>query len=84
MSGGVLPDLRHSSALTNDLWFQVVLRGLLESQGMVSFSSELSRDDAAAIRSYVIFRRNQKTRRKQSEKPFQHGHVSEARDGAHP
>jgi len=59
VSGGVLPDLRRSSALTDDNWFEIVLRGDLQSQGMVSFSKELSRDDAVAIRSYVIFRRNQ-------------------------
>jgi quinohemoprotein ethanol dehydrogenase len=59
VSGGVLPDLRRSSALTDDTWFETVLRGDLQSDGMVSFSKEVSRDDAAAIRSYVIFRRNQ-------------------------
>jgi len=59
VSGGVLPDLRRSIALTDDTWFEVVLRGDLQSSGMVSFSKELSRDDADAIRSYVIFRRNQ-------------------------
>jgi len=59
VSGGVLPDLRHSTALTNDSWFEVVLGGELQSQGMVSFSKELSHADAAAIRSYVISRRNQ-------------------------
>jgi quinohemoprotein ethanol dehydrogenase len=59
VSGGVLPDLRRSSALADDNWFEIVLRGDLQSEGMVSFSKELSHDDAAAIRSYVIFRRNQ-------------------------
>jgi len=59
VSGGVLPDLRRSSALTEDTWFEIVMRGDLQSQGMVSFSPELSREDAAAIRSYVILRRNQ-------------------------
>lgn len=59
VSGGVLPDLRHSIALSDDTWFEVVFGGELQSQGMVSFSKELSHDDAAAIRSYVIFRRNQ-------------------------
>jgi quinohemoprotein ethanol dehydrogenase len=62
VSGGVLPDLRRSSALTDDSWFEIVLRGDLQSNGMVSFSKELSRDDAAAIRSYVIFRRDQDAR----------------------
>jgi PQQ-dependent dehydrogenase (methanol/ethanol family) len=59
VSGGVLPDLRRSSALADDSWFEIVLRGDFESQGMVSFSKELSREDAAAIRGYVISRRNQ-------------------------
>jgi quinohemoprotein ethanol dehydrogenase len=65
VSGGVLPDLRRSSALTDDNWFEIVLRGDLRSEGMVSFATELSHDDAAAIRSYVIFRRNQDASRKQ-------------------
>jgi len=59
VSGGVLPDLRFSDMLTSDTWFEVVRQGLLQSQGMVSFAQELSHDDAAATRSYVIFRRNQ-------------------------
>jgi alcohol dehydrogenase (cytochrome c)/quinohemoprotein ethanol dehydrogenase len=59
VSGGVLPDLRYSSALTNDQWFQIVLGGLLQPNGMVSFAKEISRGDAAAIRGYVIFRANQ-------------------------
>jgi quinohemoprotein ethanol dehydrogenase len=62
----VLPDLRRSSTLTDDAtWFEIVLRGDLQSQGMVSFAKELSHDDAVAIRSYVIFRRNQDVGRKQ-------------------
>jgi alcohol dehydrogenase (cytochrome c)/quinohemoprotein ethanol dehydrogenase len=59
VSGGVLPDLRRSTALTDDSWFEIVLGGDLQSQGMVSFSKELSREDAGAVRSYVISRRNQ-------------------------
>jgi PQQ-dependent dehydrogenase (methanol/ethanol family) len=59
VSGGVLPDLRQSATLTDNAWFEIVLRGALQSQGMVSFSKELSRDDVTAVRSYVIFRRNQ-------------------------
>jgi quinohemoprotein ethanol dehydrogenase len=73
VSGGVLPDLRHSGALTSDAWFEVVLGGLLESQGMVSFRKELSPVDAAAIRSYVIFRRNQDSGHHQSDNRLQHG-----------
>jgi alcohol dehydrogenase (cytochrome c)/quinohemoprotein ethanol dehydrogenase len=59
VSGGVLPDLRYSGTLADDQWFSVVLNGLLKQYGMVSFSEELSREDAAAVRAYVIFRANQ-------------------------
>ena len=59
VSGGILPDLRYSSTLTNDQWFHIVLGGLLQPNGMVSFAKEVSHQDAAAIRAYVIFRANQ-------------------------
>jgi alcohol dehydrogenase (cytochrome c)/quinohemoprotein ethanol dehydrogenase len=59
VSGGVLPDLRYSSTLTNDQWFHIVLGGLLSENGMVSFAREISHGDAVAIRAYVIFRANQ-------------------------
>ena len=59
VSGGVLPDLRYSSSLETDEWYSDVLGGMLKSDGMVSFAKELSHEDAAAIRAYVVFRRNQ-------------------------
>ena len=59
VSGGVLPDLRYSSALSSDLWFDIVSGGSLKSSGMVSFANELSHEDQEAIRSYVILRANQ-------------------------
>jgi alcohol dehydrogenase (cytochrome c)/quinohemoprotein ethanol dehydrogenase len=59
VSGGVLPELRYSGTLDNDQWFDIVLKGQLRQTGMVSFDKELSRDDAVAIRAYVIFRANQ-------------------------
>jgi quinohemoprotein ethanol dehydrogenase len=59
VSGGVLPDLRYSSALANQQWFRIVRDGILKPYGMVGFSTELSRHDAAAIREYVIYRANQ-------------------------
>ena len=59
VSGGVLPDLRYSATLDNEQWFEVVLHGMLQQFGMVSFERELKRDDAAAIRAYVIHRANQ-------------------------
>jgi len=59
VSGNVLPDLRYSSTLANDQWFEIVLGGLLKPNGMVSFEKELSRHDAEAVRAYVIARANQ-------------------------
>jgi len=60
VSGGVIPDLRYSSALSSDqLFSSIVLGGLLRKQGMVSFAKELTSEDVRSIRSYVIFRANQ-------------------------
>jgi PQQ-dependent dehydrogenase (methanol/ethanol family) len=59
VSGGVLPDLRYSGALANQHWLSIVRDGVLGLYGMVGFSKELSRQDAEAIRAYVIFRANQ-------------------------
>ncbi len=59
VSGGVLPDLRYSEFLKNDRWFAIVRDGLLQSGGMVGFAKEVSQQDAAAVRSYVIFRANE-------------------------
>jgi quinohemoprotein ethanol dehydrogenase len=59
VSGGVLPDLRYSSTLKSDQWFYIVLGGLLQQNGMVSFAKELKHEDVADIRSYVISRANQ-------------------------
>lgn len=59
VSGGLVPDLRYSAYLKNDRWFAIVRDGLLQSSGMVGFGKEVSQEDAAAIRSYVIFRANQ-------------------------
>ncbi len=64
VSGGVLPDLRYSSTLETDEWYSDVLGGMLQSDGMVSFAKELSREDAGAIRAYVVFRRNQSATQK--------------------
>jgi PQQ-dependent dehydrogenase (methanol/ethanol family) len=59
VSGGVLPDLRYSAALSSDQWINIVLRGLLQPNGMISFRKELSHKDAEAIRAYVISRANE-------------------------
>src|ERR1700683_547140 len=59
VSGGVLPDLRYSAALSSDQWTNIVLGGLLQPNGMVSFRKELSHKDGEAIRAYVISRANE-------------------------
>jgi quinohemoprotein ethanol dehydrogenase len=59
VSGGVLPDLRYSATLANDQWLNIVLHGLLQPNGMVSFAKEISRRDAESIRVYVIARANE-------------------------
>jgi quinohemoprotein ethanol dehydrogenase len=52
--GGVIPDLRASGLLDSDAWFDVVLGGALQSQGMASFANVLDRSQATAVRSWVI------------------------------
>jgi len=59
VSGGLLPDLRYSTALVDERWFRIVRDGELQSGGMVAFGKEVSQQDAADIRAYVIFRAHQ-------------------------
>jgi quinohemoprotein ethanol dehydrogenase len=59
ISGGLLPDLRYSSTLADRQWFKIVRDGAYQSLGMVAFGKEVSQQDAADIRAYVIFRANQ-------------------------
>jgi quinohemoprotein ethanol dehydrogenase len=59
VSGGVVPDLRYSTTLANEQWNAIILQGTLKQFGMVSFDRELTREDTAAIRAYVITRANQ-------------------------
>jgi len=59
VSGGLLPDLRYSTALANERWFKIVRDGAYQSLGMVSFGKEVSQQDAEDVRSYVIFRANE-------------------------
>jgi alcohol dehydrogenase (cytochrome c)/quinohemoprotein ethanol dehydrogenase len=60
VSGGVLPDLRHS-AITRDResWNLVVREGLLKDNGMVSFAENLDAEESEAIRVYIIRRANE-------------------------
>jgi mono/diheme cytochrome c family protein len=57
ISGGVLPDLRHSALLASEeSWKAVVIDGLLAEKGMVSFAENLTAAEAEALRSYVVSR----------------------------
>jgi alcohol dehydrogenase (cytochrome c)/quinohemoprotein ethanol dehydrogenase len=51
---GIVPDLRSSPYLSDDGYFDIVLNGTLKERGMVSFAPVINREDAAAIRAYVI------------------------------
>ncbi len=56
VGGGTVPDLRASSFLGNDFWFEIVLNGAMKDAGMAPFKSVLDHKDAEAIRAYVIHR----------------------------
>ena len=59
ISGGVLPDLRHSAfAADAAAWHSVVMEGALAERGMVSFAPIFSDEDAEAIRAFVVRQAN--------------------------
>jgi quinohemoprotein ethanol dehydrogenase len=58
VGGGVVPDLRASNFLNRDFFYNIVLDGALKDAGMAAFSRALSRDDATAIRNFIIHRAN--------------------------
>ena len=59
ISGGLVPDLRFSSYLADDGYFDIVLGGTLKDAGMFSFAPVLNRYQAEAIRAYLISRAHQ-------------------------
>jgi quinohemoprotein ethanol dehydrogenase len=60
VSGGLVPDLRYSSALADDKLFQQIVReGAYKAGGMVSFAKDVSQHDAEDVRAYLIFRAHQ-------------------------
>ena len=70
VSGGVVPDLRHSSVLGDaTVWNSIVRKGALSSSGMIAFGDELSARDAEAIRAYVIHRANESWPQPASQPP---------------
>ena len=76
VSGGVVPDLRYSTALGDaSAWSAIVREGALSATGMVAFSRELSAADTEAVREYVIMRANES--RAQPAVPRPSGKTSE-------
>ena len=59
VGGGVVPDLRASSFLGNDFFYEIVLNGAMKDAGMAPFKAVLNQKDAAAIRAYLIKRANE-------------------------
>jgi len=60
VAGGLNPDLRHSGAINApEAIRSIVIDGALHENGMVSFKSALTGDDAEAIRQYLISRANE-------------------------
>ncbi len=59
VGGGVIPDLRHSTKATFDLYEDIVLEGILSGNGMASFARWLTKEDVAQIKAYVIRRANE-------------------------
>jgi len=53
-TGGLTPDLRYSGQAVHDSWQNIVLGGVLEARGMVSFAPYLSEQEAENIRQYVL------------------------------
>ena len=59
VGGGVVPDLRASTFLGNDFFFEIVLNGAMKDAGMAPFKAVLDQKDAGAIRAYLIKRANE-------------------------
>jgi quinohemoprotein ethanol dehydrogenase len=59
VGGGVVPDLRASTFLGNDFFFEIVLNGAMKDAGMAPFKPVLDQKDATAIRAYLIKRANE-------------------------
>ena len=60
MSGGMVPDLRHSATLNDaNAIKSIVIDGALKHNGMVSFKEVVTAADAEAIRHYLIKRANE-------------------------
>jgi len=59
VGGGVTPDLRYLDEAKHQAWMGVVIGGLHQQRGMVSFAGVLSPQDATDIQAFVIERAHQ-------------------------
>jgi quinohemoprotein ethanol dehydrogenase len=53
-AGGLLPDLRYLAPGKHIVFEDIVLGGILEERGMVSFASSLTKEDSRAVHQYII------------------------------
>ncbi|MFT7220657.1 MAG: quinohemoprotein ethanol dehydrogenase [Candidatus Azotimanducaceae bacterium] len=53
-AGGVIPDLRYLSPGKHIVFEDIVLGGILEERGMVSFAGSLDVEDSRAVHQYII------------------------------
>lgn len=53
MTAGIAPDLRHSQALSRDVFRAIALDGALKDAGMAGFAGTLSPDEVEDIRGYL-------------------------------
>jgi len=66
VGGGVTPDLRYMDATKHQTWMGIVIGGLHQPRGMVSFAGVLDAQDAADIQAFVIERAHQLLESQQS------------------
>jgi quinohemoprotein ethanol dehydrogenase len=76
VGGGVVPDLRASSFLGNDFFYEIVLNGAMKDNGMAPFKSILDHQKAESIQAYLIHRANED---KRAEAASQDVHADEGR-----
>ncbi|WP_026091114.1 PQQ-dependent dehydrogenase, methanol/ethanol family [Blastomonas sp. AAP53] len=68
--GGIIPDLRYSGTLASaENWQMIVHDGALKDNGMVSFSSVMTKPEIESIRHYVISRANEDAKLAGASKP---------------
>jgi mono/diheme cytochrome c family protein len=68
-TGALNPDLRWSSADVHAVWQDIVIGGMLQPVGMVSFKEFLTPADAEAIRQYVLTEANREYARTKAAAP---------------